>query len=82
VVGCFESGNGEFLFLKTLRIPWEDEILLSSEEGLHSTELESLYDIDVWLFEDVEVSILISIYLSTEIGLTPGGSTHLHTNNT
>jgi hypothetical protein len=21
VVGCFESGNGEFLFLKTLRIP-------------------------------------------------------------
>jgi hypothetical protein len=26
--------------------------------------------------------ILISIYLSTAIGLTPGGSTHLHINNT
>jgi hypothetical protein len=26
--------------------------------------------------------LLILIYLSTAIGLTPGGSTHLHTNNT
>jgi ribosomal protein S11 len=28
------------------------------------------------------VLILILIYLSTAIGWTPGGSTHLHTNNT
>jgi hypothetical protein len=29
-----------------------------------------------------EIKILILIYLSTAIGLTPGGSTHLHINNT
>jgi hypothetical protein len=30
----------------------------------------------------VQLLILILIYLSTAVGLTPGGSTHLHTNNT
>jgi hypothetical protein len=28
------------------------------------------------------IELLILIYLSTAIGLTPGGSTHLHINNT
>jgi hypothetical protein len=28
------------------------------------------------------VAILILIYLLTAVGLSPGGSTHLHTNNT
>jgi hypothetical protein len=36
-----------------------------------------------WLFfRSRDCNILILIYLSTAIGLTPGGSTHLHINNT
>jgi hypothetical protein len=32
--------------------------------------------------KDIIIIIIIIIYLSTAIGLSPGGSTHLRTNNT
>ena len=73
----YELNNPNYLYCCTVHLVDSIIITLASLHEKQRTQIQDMLPQQYY-----KEKVILYIYLLTAIGLSPGGSTHLHTNNT